>query len=103
MPKQTTISDTLDRNNGCLELAPTFVQRFYPDFNRLNQKRLKKTATQFIPERWIGSSVEAINPPPIPSGGLSMLAGVRPAVSLRDAIAANPELIGEAVLRAHGA
>src|SRR4051812_42975517 len=88
--------------DGLLRLCPTFVQRFYPDLNRLGQRNLKTSARQqWLPERWIGSSTEAINPPPMRSGGLSMIDTPRgaPAVSLRDAIRASPqEMIGERLL-----
>jgi hypothetical protein len=94
----------LARREGALKLAPTLVHRFYPDFNRLQQKKLKRRANQFIPERWIGSSVEAINPAPIPSGGLSMLAEAEEPTSLREAVRRAPEaLLGEAVAKRHGA
>lgn len=98
------LEELIDRQNGVLKLKPTFVHRFYPDLNRLGQKRLKRSARQFIPERWIGSSVEAINPPPIPSGGLSMLDGVDRPIPLRDAIRRAPQqLLGPEVAVAHGA
>jgi len=67
------VNELLDRSGGMLKLKPAFVHRFYPDLNRLGQKKLKASPRQNIPERWIGSSVEAINPPPIPGGGLSMI------------------------------
>jgi hypothetical protein len=91
------------RSEGILRLAPTFVHRFYPDFGRLGQKRLKRSARQFIPERWIGSSVQAVNPAPMPSGGVSMLADSPEPVSLPDALcAAAPVMLGRQVLAAHG-
>lgn len=103
MPKPD-IRAALARSNGLLPLIPQLVHRFYPDLNRLAQSRLKRSPKQFIPERWIGSSVQAINPPPIPSGGLSMIAGAKPALSLRDAVKAEPELLLGAELAArHGA
>jgi hypothetical protein len=92
-------------NGAVLRLRPTFVQRFYPDLNRLGQRKLKTSARQWLPERWIGSTVDAINAPPLPSGGLSMIDTPRGAapVSLRDAIRAAPrEMIGEALLKKHG-
>src|SRR5689334_6291926 len=95
------IHEVLRRHNGLIPLKATFVQRFYPDLNRLNQRRLKSSARQFIPERWIGSSVEAVDPPPLPSGGLSMIDGTN--TPLRHAIASSPELLGDEVLKRHGA
>ncbi|HEX8522001.1 MAG TPA: hypothetical protein VF669_07070 [Tepidisphaeraceae bacterium] len=95
--------DLLSRNNGLLPLAPTFVHRFYPDLNRLNQNRLKRSPRQFIPERWIGSSVEAVNPAPLPSGGLSMLAAIKAPVALRDVLRENAiDLLGPTLTKKHG-
>src|SRR4051812_2299051 len=96
------IRELLKRRGGGLKLLPTFVPRFYPDFNRLGQKKHKTRATPNIPERWIASSVEAINPPPLPRGGLSMLADL-PHISLRNAIrAAAPQMLGDELLAHHG-
>jgi len=101
---RAVVAPLLARGVGVLKLEPTFVHRFYPDFNRLGQKKLKTNSQQSIPERWIGSSVEAVNPPPMPGGGLSMVRGARPGVSLRDAVKAMPgEILGEKLLAAHGA
>lgn len=99
--QKKSVLELLDRSSGILKLRPEFVHRFYPDLDRLNQRKLKRSPKQFIPERWIGSSVEAINPPPIPSGGLSMIAGTN--LSLRDAIRSAPqETLGERLLKSHG-
>ncbi len=100
----TQLRSLINRHGGVLKLTPTFIHRFYPDLNRLNQKKLKRRPSEFIPERWIGSSVEAINPPPMPSGGLSMLADAVEEVSLRDAVKLAPEeLLGDALVKRHGA
>ena len=97
------IKELLNRREGILKLKPTYVPRFYRDFDRLGQKKLRTRAVSNIPERWIGSSVEAINPPPLPRGGLSMLVDL-PSVSLRDAIGAAPtEMLGAELLARHGA
>src|SRR4051812_13082325 len=107
------LRELLNRQGGILKLKPTYLHRFYSDLNRLGQNRIKTKTEQFIPERWIGSSVEAINPSPIPSGGLSYLdLGAMPRrtsssgagrVALRDAIRALPiEMIGEDLLKKHG-
>src|SRR5439155_866865 len=77
----------LRRREGIVKLNPTFFPRFYRDLDRLGQKKLRTRVAPNFPERWMASSVEAINPPPLPSGGLSMLADL-PDVSLRDAIRA---------------
>jgi mannose-6-phosphate isomerase class I len=96
--------ELMRRCDGILKLRPEYVHRFYPDLNRLNQARLKRSPRQFIPERWIGSSVRAVNPPPIPSGGISMLANAPEPMALRDAIRGLPlEMLGERVVAAHGA
>lgn len=97
------LRELLKRRQGILKLKPMFVPRFYRDCDRLGQKKLRTRRAPNIPERWIGSSVEAINPPPLPKGGLSMLADL-PSLSLRDAIKAAPrEMIGEALLARDGA
>jgi hypothetical protein len=101
MPHKKEVTQLIDKQAGVLRLRPTFVHRFYPDLNRMGQKSLKTNARQFIPERWIGSSVDAINPPPIPSGGLSMLTDE---LSLRDAIKAAPDrMLSDDLYKAHGA
>src|SRR3954469_11013021 len=103
MLNKSQLKELINRRGGVLKLAPTFVHRFYLDFNRLGQGKLKRSAKQSIPERWIGSSIEAINPPPIPSGGLSYLDGTDPPITLRDAIRALPlEMIGPNLLKKHG-
>src|SRR5262249_42736168 len=97
------IQALLERHDGVVQLRPEIVPRFYRDGGRLGQKRLKGRAKREYPERWIGSSVEAINPPPLPRGGLSMLADLKD-VSLREAIKAAPrEMLGEELLARHGA
>lgn len=99
---KSDIRELIAHREGILKLSPTFVHRFYLDFDRLDQNKLKRRAGETIPERWIGSSIEAINPPPLPSGGLSMLADDA-TVSLRAAIQAAPqEMIGEKLLAKHG-
>jgi hypothetical protein len=98
------LDELIHRHAGVLKLKPTYVRRFYRDFNRLEQHRLRRGARDLIPERWIASSVEAVNPPPLPRGGLSMLEGTARPVSLRDAIKRHPvEIIGEAAFRRRGA
>jgi mannose-6-phosphate isomerase class I len=96
------IRELIKRRGGVLKLLPTYVPRFYRDFDRLGQKHRRTRNAPNIPERWIASSVEAINPPPLPKGGLSMLADL-PAVSLRDAIRAAPQdMFGDDLLARHG-
>jgi hypothetical protein len=97
------ILELLKRSEGVLKLKPSFVHRFYPDLNRLGQRRLKRDARQFIPERWIASTIAAANHPSLPKGGLSMIDGLRQPLALRDAIRAAPEeMLGPELLAAHG-
>ena len=97
------MEELLLRFDGVLKLKPEYVHRFYPDLDRMGQKRLKRSPREWIPERWIGSSVSAVNAPGIPTGGLSMLADVRKPIALRDAIKAAPErMLGPDLLAAHG-
>ncbi len=97
------VRELIQRREGILKLKPTLVPRFYRDCDRLGQKKLRATLWPNIPERWIASSVEAINPAPMPGGGLSMLADL-PELSLRDAIRAAPvEMLGQELLDRHGA
>lgn len=98
------IRELLKRNEGVLKLEPSFVRRFYPDLNRLGQHRLRRNQREFIPERWIASTIAAANHPSLPKGGLSMIDGIRQPFSLRDAIRAAPEeMLGPELLAAHGA
>ncbi|HWB54873.1 MAG TPA: hypothetical protein VG722_11795 [Tepidisphaeraceae bacterium] len=97
--KSANVSEWIDRHGGVLKLRPEFVARFYPDLHRIGQPRGRG---KFVPERWIGSSVSAVSPGESKQMGLSMLAGLN--VSLRDAVAADPEaMIGPKLLAAHGA
>ena len=98
------MEELLLRFNGVLKLKPEYVHRFYPDLGRMGQKRRKRSGPRaWVPERWIGSSVSAVNAPEIPSGGLSMLADARKPIALRDAIKAAPQLmLGSELLAAHG-
>jgi mannose-6-phosphate isomerase class I len=103
MVKLGQIRELLKRRGGVIKLRPEFVQRFYPDFNRMGQSKMRKSKRQFIPERWIGSSVRAVNPRGIPTGGLSMIQDSPEPISLADAIRAAPmEMIGQDLLDAHG-
>ena len=99
------MEELLLRFDGILKLRPEYVHRFYPDLGRMGQKRHQRTgARAWIPERWIGSSVSAVNAPGIPTGGLSMLADARRPIALRDAIKAAPQrMLGPELLAAHGA
>jgi mannose-6-phosphate isomerase class I len=103
MPHKARIVELLKRRGGVLKLRPEFVQRFYPDLNRMGQDRLRRSKRAMIPERWIGSSVRAVNPKGMPGGGVSMLADTDPPIALRDAIRSAPlELLGQDLLDVHG-
>ncbi len=104
MTRRQMASELIRRTDGLIKLRPEFVHRFYPDLNRLGQARFKRSNRQFIPERWIGSSVQADNPRSMPGGGLSMLADSREPIALRDAIKTAPEaMLGAELASAHGA
>jgi mannose-6-phosphate isomerase class I len=104
MTHRRLVLELLTRGGGILKLRPEFVHRFYADMNRLDQRRLRRSRAQHIPERWIGSSVRAANPRGIPGGGLSLIAGGGDDISLKAALRAAPaEMLGNEVLGAHGA
>lgn len=102
MPRSTAFKNLLDRLADVIRLEPQIVGRFYGDGNRLRQRgAAAPTPAYFKPERWIGSSTRAVNPPTIPSGGLSRCEGLTPGGeknSLRDLLAdaeVGPRLLGE--------
>src|SRR4051812_12116577 len=99
------LNEHISRRDGILKLKPTFAYRFYADFGRMGQSRLKRWGEfRHVPERWIASSVTTRNRQPIEPGGLSMLDGVSESLSLRDAIAREPiAMIGGASHRRWGA
>lgn len=104
----SNLASQLDQAGDIIRLQPQIVGRFYGDGNRLGQRgpRAAKPA-YYKPERWIGSSTAAVNPPGIPSGGVSQcaslkLCGKMPALK---ALVADPEigprLLGEKRFRKH--
>lgn len=103
------LREQLDRRGDIVALEPQIVGRFYGDGNRLGQRGPGAPPPPYHkPERWIGSSTPASNPPRIPSGGVSACADVadegRP-VMLKALVAdadLGPRLLGEARHKAHG-
>lgn len=103
------IGEQLQRLDDIVALGPQIVGRFYGDGNRLGQREAgAPRPPYFKPERWIGSSTVASNPPHIPSGGVSMCpeltaAGQPPTLK---ALVADPDLgprlLGEHRFTAHG-
>ena len=106
--RRPRLSDLLDRSEGVVPLTPNYVRRLYADGGRLG---LSKTAggtfnarTQlWLSERWIASSVTAVNPHPIKGEGYSWLQG-RVKMTLKDAIVAEPQrMVGPRICARHGA
>lgn len=103
-----TIIGLLDQCGDVVALQPQIVGRFYGDGNRLGQRKPgAPTPPYFRPERWIGSSTPASNPPQIPSGGVSACADLMDGgkrVALKDVLAdaeTGPRLLGEKRFTAH--
>lgn len=102
MARSSTLKVRLDRLADVIRLEPQIVGRFYGDGNRLGQRLPgARSPAYFKPERWIGSSTRAVNPPTIPSGGVSRCEGLTSRgekVALRDLLAdpdVGPRLLGE--------
>ncbi len=98
----TTLAETVDRilsqTKGILKLKPTYVSRYYRDGGRLGLgKKLGDTfrpqLNRWVPERWIASTVTAVNPNPIPGEGLSFLDVGDKKISLKDALSVRAESI----------
>ncbi len=102
---EPAIHEYLSRTGGILQLKPQIVGRFYGDGNRLGQRATHAPKPAYYqPERWIGSSTPASNPPDIPSGGVSEIAGLSESVALRDLLASEslgPALLGEDRFKKH--
>ncbi len=80
MSNETNSSELLNYLDACediVALSPQIVARFYRDGNRLGQRAANAPQPDYFqPERWIGSSTQAANPPGIPTGGLSVCPGL---------------------------
>jgi len=109
--KPQEILAELDRLGDVVRLNPQIVGRFYGDNNRLGQRAADAGKPDYhSPERWIASSTPAVNPPGIPSGGVStcgepaLTDGGKP-IALRDLLKTEevgPRLLGEKRYEAHG-
>ena len=95
----------LERHNGLLPLRPCLVARGYRGGGRLAGKGpgcVRRHDGKYLVERWIASSTRAGWGDPDTLDGLSTLADFRPAIYLRDALQALPEmLLGAERARAH--
>ncbi|MCC7146111.1 MAG: hypothetical protein IT443_06665 [Phycisphaeraceae bacterium] len=107
--KPSSLRPKLDRLGDVIPLVPQIVGRFYGDGNRLGQRKPgARTPAYYKPERWIGSSTGATNPPGIPEGGVSVCRRLGPAgepLALRDLLAdpeLGPRLLGEKRFAQHG-
>ncbi len=88
----------LEETGGILRLRPNYVRRYYRDGGRLLARRQGNMPAvndtgPWTPERWIASTVTAVNPDPIPGEGLSFLDIAGSNVSLRDALSVRGNLI----------
>ena len=102
------IEAKLAGQDDIVRLDPQVIGRFYGDANRLGQRSPKaRTPAYYKPERWIGSSTLATNPPGIPSGGVSTCKALRDGgrkLTLKQLVAHpqfGPRLLGEDRYRQH--
>src|ERR1051325_4985412 len=102
------VDQELHRTGGVLRLRPTYARRWYRDGGRLGLAGDKPGATLirkenlYIPERWIASTSLAVNLHPKKSEGLSIVDIPGHDFTLKDALAADPEiLLGSEYARAH--
>ena len=104
--KEELLDRELDAMNGILRLAPSFVPRTsYPGMGRLGLKDYHLSPERgWICERWLASSVEAVNPVKVQDEGLSFIAFAQGPgrLSLRDALQLLPgRLLGDKYAREH--
>ncbi len=97
----------LAANSGVLRLAPSFVARtLYPGMGRLGLRDYYAGSSRgWMCERWLASSVEAVNPVKVENEGLSFISFTqKPAkLLLRDAFKILPgELLGDKYAAEHG-
>lgn len=102
--KEQSLDRAIEEGDGVLKLKPTYVTRYYPHGNRMGQDRLRdKGDLRNVPERWIASTVNAINPDPIPNEGLSFLDLPGDELTLKEALRLRGDaLLGEERNRLHG-
>ena len=93
------IDRELDRNQGVLKLRPNYVCRYYKSGGRLPVDEqtaslaANRAVSRSVPERWLASTVAALNPDPVPGEGLSLLDIPGRNISLKEALAARGERI----------
>jgi len=105
------IERALDRllPRGILPLLPNYVRRLYMDGGRLPISRRPggtylRRVRMWRPERWIGSTVTAMNPHPISGEGLSRVAVPGAAMTLARALhLRGAEILGPRHFAAYGA
>jgi len=96
----------LRANDGILRLAPSFVARTsYPGMGRLGLRKYYVSPERgCICERWLASSVEAVNPVKVENEGLSFISFTEGSgkLSLRDALGIDPgRMLGDRYAREH--
>lgn len=104
--EEAILRKELDATDGILKLAPSFVARTsYPGMGRLGLEEYYVSPERgWICERWLASSVEAINPVKVEDEGLSLISFTQGQgkVSLRDALQIYPErMLGDKYAREH--
>jgi len=104
--EEDLLSREMDATGGILRLVPSFVPRIlYPGMGRLGLKDYYVSPERgWICERWLASSVEAVNPVKVEDEGLSFVSFTRaPAkLSLRDAFQVYPgRMLGDNYAREH--
>ncbi len=104
----TVLDQELHRTGGVLRLHPTFARRWYRDGGRLGLAGNRPGGTfiekenLYRSERWIASTSTAENPFPQKQEGLSLVDIPGQDFSLKDALAAHPEiLLGSEYARSH--
>src|SRR3989454_6491603 len=105
------VEQALDRllERGILPLLPNYVRRLYMDGGRLLIPHrpggtYSSRVRMWRPERWIGSTVTAMNPHPIPGEGISRIS--TPAGTIRLPVALRLrglEILGPRAFAAYGA
>ncbi|MGQ9596294.1 MAG: hypothetical protein ACUVQY_06865 [Thermoproteota archaeon] len=104
--EERLLKDELNTTGGLLRLAPSFVPRtLYPGMGRLGLKEYYVSPERgWICERWLASSVEAVNPVKVEGEGLSFISFTQGngKLSLREALNILPgKLLGDKYAREH--
>jgi hypothetical protein len=93
------IDRELDRYQGVLKLRPNYVCRYYKSGGRLpvtpEQTALaaRRRVSRWVPERWLASTVTALNADSVPGEGISLLDLPGTEVSLKQALRVRGEQI----------